>query len=58
MFEFLKKKSPLEKLDEAYKKCLKEAFHLSKTNRKTSDEKAKEANTILLKIEALKQQQL
>lgn len=55
MFSIFKKKTPLDKLKEAYKKCLKEAYDLSKTNRKASDTKATEADTLLKKIERLKQ---
>lgn len=55
MFSIFKKKTPLEKLEEAYKKCLKEAYDLSKTNRKASDAKATEADTILKQLELLKQ---
>jgi len=54
MFDFLKKKSPLEILDVQYKKLLNEAFELSKTNRSESDKKYKEAEDIAIKIEQLK----
>lgn len=54
MFGFLKKKSPIEKLQASYKKLLDEAFKLSKTNRSASDAKQAEAEEVLKKIEALK----
>ncbi len=54
MFNFFRKKSPLEKLEAEYQKCLKEAYDLSTTNRKASDAKTAEANAILDRIDALK----
>ena len=54
MFQLFKKKSAIDKLQEEYKKCLKEAFILSKTNRKESDLKTHEANILLNKIEKLR----
>lgn len=53
MFGFFKKKSAKEKLEDEYEKLLKEAFQLSKTNRKLSDLKQAEAEEVLKKIEAL-----
>ncbi len=53
MFSFFKKKSKIEVLQEKYQKLLKEAFLLSTTNRKKSDEKNFEANIILEKIKSL-----
>ena len=53
MFGLFKKKSPKEKLQEQYEKLLKEAFQLSKTNRKLSDQKQAEAEEVLKKLEAL-----
>lgn len=55
MLNIFKRKTPIEKLEEAYKKCLKEAYDLSKTNRKESDAKAAEADSILKELELLKQ---
>lgn len=46
MFGLFKKKSEKEKLQEQYEKLTKEAFILSKTNRKASDEKTAEADRI------------
>jgi hypothetical protein len=54
MFQIFKKKSERDKLQEEYKKCLKEAFILSKTNRKESDLKTHKANELLKAIEQLK----
>ncbi|MGY5351489.1 Lacal_2735 family protein [Wenyingzhuangia sp. IMCC45533] len=54
MFSFLRKKSPLEKLEEQYKKLLKEAHQLSTVNRTQSDAKIAEAEKIALEIEQLK----
>jgi hypothetical protein len=53
MFGLFKKKSEKEKLQEQYKKLLKESFDLSKSNRTASDAKQAEADVILKKIEAL-----
>ena len=53
MFKLFKRKSEKEKLDEQYRRCLKESFDLSKTNRSASDAKAAEANKILEQIELL-----
>ncbi len=54
MFNPFKKKSPLEKLKTEYQKCLKEAYILSTSNRKASDDKTAEANSLLEQIEILK----
>jgi hypothetical protein len=54
MFKLFIKKSPLEKLEASYQKYLKEAYNLSKTNRKESDLKTYEANNLLKKIEKIK----
>jgi hypothetical protein len=53
MFSIFKRKSKKEKLNEQYKKCLKDAFLLSKTNRSASDSKIAEANSILEEIEKI-----
>jgi hypothetical protein len=47
MFGFFKKKTKKEKLQIEYKTLLKEAFNLSKIDRKKSDQKTFEANQIL-----------
>ena len=55
LFGLFKKKSLKEKLQEKYKKLLKEAHTLSSYNRKMSDLKTVQANEILKKIEQLAQ---
>ena len=55
MFGFFKKKSEKDKLLEQYNKKKKQAFVLSKSNRKESDRLEKEAFDILQKIDALPQ---
>lgn len=56
MFSFFKTTTKLDKLEKEYKKLLKEAFELSKTNRTKSDEKTYEAEQIATKIQELKKQ--
>lgn len=46
MFGLFKKKTKLELLQEQHAKLLKEAFDLSKTNRKASDQKTAEAASL------------
>jgi hypothetical protein len=53
MFGLFKKKSEKEKLQEQYDKLLKEAYELSSTNRKMSDQKTFQANEILEQLEKL-----
>ncbi|MDA9897950.1 Lacal_2735 family protein [Flavobacteriales bacterium] len=53
MFGFFKKKTEKEKLYELFDKKKKEAFVLSKSNRKESDKLEKEAFDILKKIDAI-----
>ncbi len=53
MFSLFKKKSPKELLEKKYKALLEESFHLSKTDRKSSDLKAAEAAAVLAEIEKL-----
>jgi len=53
MFNFFKKKSELDQLQEQYKKLLEESFRLSKIDRTESDKKQFEANEILKKIEVI-----
>jgi hypothetical protein len=54
MLGIFKKKSETEKLEQKYKKLLKEAFELSRTNRTESDKKQAEAQELLDKIEAMR----
>ena len=53
MFGLFKKKSAKEKLQEKYKKLLKESYDLATINRSQSDAKASEANEVLRQIVAL-----
>jgi len=53
MFGLFKKKTAKEKLYDQYNKLTKEAFNLSTSNRKLSDQKTAEAEEIMKKIEAL-----
>ena len=53
MFGLFKRKTEKEKLTEEYQKLMKEAFELSKTNRKASDEKYAQADEVQKKLEAL-----
>ncbi len=53
MLNIFKRKPEKEKLEDKYKKCLKEAHALSTVNRSASDLKIKEANEILELIEKL-----
>lgn len=55
MFGLFKKKSPIDKLRVQYEKLMKEAFELSKTDRKASDLKHAEADRIMKEIEALQE---
>lgn len=53
MFGLFKRKTEKEKLTDEYQKLLKEAFELSKTNRKASDDKYAKADEIQKQLEAL-----
>jgi hypothetical protein len=53
MFSFFKKKSPKEQLALKYKNLLEEAFQLSRTNRKASDQKMAEAEEVLRQLKEL-----
>ena len=53
MFGIFKKKSEKEKLQSKYEKLLKEAYDLSTTNRKMSDQKKFEAEEITKQFEKL-----
>lgn len=53
MFGLFKKKTETEKLQEEYKKLMKEAYDLSTSNRSASDGKYEEADKVQKKIEAL-----
>ena len=53
MFNFFKKKSPIDILNDKYKKLQKEGYDLSTSNRMQSDLKYSEAQDVLKEIEAL-----
>jgi hypothetical protein len=53
MFNFFKKKSQIDILNDKYKKLQKEGYNLSTSNRMQSDLKYAEAQEILKEIEAL-----
>ncbi len=57
MFNFFKKKSEAEILNEKYSKLLNEAYELSKTNRAKSDSKYAEAEELVKKIQELADKQ-
>ena len=54
MFNLFKRKSEVEKLQDAYKKLMEDAFKLQSISRSESDKKYLEADNILKKIENLK----
>ncbi len=53
MFGLFKKKSELEKLQDLYKKLMEDAYKLQSINRRDSDQKYADADTVLKKIESL-----
>ncbi|MDP5105748.1 Lacal_2735 family protein [uncultured Polaribacter sp.] len=53
MFNLFKKKSEVEKLQDAYKKLMEEAYKLQSVSRSDSDKKYFEADEILKKIEEI-----
>jgi len=53
MFGIFKKKSDIEKLENLYKKKMKEGYDLQSIDRSASDQKYVEADQILKKIESL-----
>lgn len=53
MFKLFKKKTKKEKLTEQYSKLLEEAHHLSKIDRRRSDEKIAEAENIINQLNEL-----
>ena len=56
MFKIFGKKSETEKLQRKYQKLMKEAFELSKVDRKASDEKYAAADKLMDKISAIEEQ--
>ena len=53
MFGLFKRKTEIEKLQDQYKKLMKEGFDLQSVNRSASDQKDMEADQILKKIDTL-----
>ena len=53
MFGLFKKKTEVEKLQDQYKKKMKDGFDLQSIDRSASDQKYLEADQILKKIEAI-----
>ena len=53
MFGIFKKKTEVEKLENLYKKKMKEGYDLKSIDRSASDQKYVEADQILKKIESL-----
>ncbi len=51
---FNKKSSKISKLEKKHDKLLEQAFKLSKSNRKLSDQKTAEADEVMKEIELLK----
>jgi|TARA_B110000483_G_C18204244_1_gene546811 hypothetical protein len=56
MFGLFKKKTELEKLNDQYKKLMKQSYLKSTINRTESDALLAEANKILNQMEVLKKQ--
>lgn len=54
MFNLFKKQSPEQKLRKRYEKLMQEAFELSRTDRRASDQKTAKADAVLKEIEKLK----
>ncbi len=54
MFSFLKKKSPIERLQASYEAMMKESYQLSHTDRKKADELYAKAEEIANEIAKLK----
>ena len=53
MFGLFKKKTEKEKLQDRYAKLMEEAYNLSTSNRKLSDEKVYEAEEVMKRIEQM-----
>lgn len=58
MLGLFKKRSETDKMKKKYEKLMKEAFILSKTDRKASDSKYAEADKLMEKITAIEEQML
>ena len=53
MFGLFKRKTERERLQERYAQLMEEAYNLSSSNRKLSDDKVYEAESIMKRIESL-----
>ena len=53
MFGIFKRKSPVEKLQDQYKKLMEESYRLSHSDRMASDLKRAEAEEVLKQIDQL-----
>jgi len=53
MFNFFKKKTKMQNLEDKYKRLTEEAYNISKYNRAKSDAKTAEANRVLSEIEMI-----
>jgi len=56
MFGLFKKKDPIEKLQDKYRKLLAESHSLSQRDRRAGDEKMAEAEEVAKEIDRLKSQ--
>ncbi|MCV9388959.1 Lacal_2735 family protein [Reichenbachiella ulvae] len=56
MFGIFKKKSEREKLNERYKKLMKESHQLSTTDRSKSDQKFAEAQELLTQLDNMEKE--
>jgi hypothetical protein len=54
MFGLFKKKSPLDKLGDEYRKLMEESHRLSHIDRAAADRKAAEADEVAKKMDALR----
>ena len=53
VFSFFKRSTPKEKLQEKYRRLMKESMELSRTDRRMADIKRASADEVLKKLEAL-----
>ena len=53
MFGLFKRKTERERLQERYAQLMEEAYNLSSSNRRLSDDKVYEAESIMKRIESL-----
>lgn len=53
MFSFFKRSTPKEKLQEKYRRLMKESMELSRTDRRMADIKRASADEVLKRLETL-----